>query len=104
MQVLQTGDFALQFDKGVNAPNGRMRGGKRGDAGDVVADGGAADGLFVVERLAAKRGIDDEADLAGLDKVDDVGSTFVNLENLITRDARGVQGSGGPTSSYQLKT
>ena len=60
VQILQGAHFGFVAGHGANAARGSAGGGKRGDAGNVVADGGAANGFFVVERFAAERRIDEQ--------------------------------------------
>ncbi len=63
-------------------------GGERGDAGNVVADCGAADGFFVVEGFAAERRVDDEIYFGGFDEVDDVRPAFIYFEDGFDFDSR----------------
>ena len=81
VQILKRVDAEGMIDHGADAARRGLRGSKRGDAGDLIAHGGAADGFLVVKRLAAKRRIDDEIDLAALDVVDDVGPPFIHFIN-----------------------
>ena len=59
MQILQGVDLGAVAGHGADAAGGGAGSGKRGDAGNVVTNGGAADRFFVVEGFAAERRIDD---------------------------------------------
>src|ERR1700688_880119 len=80
-----------------------MPGGKRSDAWNVVANGGAANGFFVVEGFAPERSIDDQIDFASLDQIDDVWAAFIYFKDALGLDPCSVQSSGGAASSGQLK-
>ena len=103
MQILQSGDFDSLLDQGANAARRSLGRGQRGDARNVVANGGAANGFFVVEGFAAERSVDDQIDFAGLDEIDDVGAAFVYFEDAFGFDARGLESGGGAARGGKLK-
>src|SRR5438094_8396528 len=72
MQILQGRDFSSLLEHGANSARSGVGSGKRGDAGNVVANGGPANGLFVVERFAAERRVDDQIDFSRFHQVDDI--------------------------------
>ena len=80
----------------ANPASSGARGRKSGDARNVVADGGAADGFFVVEGLAAERRVDHQIDFPCLDEVDDVGAALVHFENRFDLDACCVKAAAVP--------
>lgn len=98
MSLGRTGARGVQILKGVDAegminqrPNAAgcgLRGGKRGNAGDFVTHGGAPDGFFVIEGLAAEGRINDQIDATGFDEIDDVRAAFVGLVDGFGRYAR----------------
>src|SRR6266851_8920686 len=103
MQVLQRSDLDSLFNQGANTARGGVAGSESGDARDVVADGGAANGFFIVKGFAAEWSVDDQIDLAGLDEVDDVGAAFVYFEYAFGLDARSVQRGSGAARGGELK-
>ncbi len=88
MQILQGVYFGAMAGHGANAERGGARRGQRGNARNVVANGGAADGFFVVEGFAAERRVDEQIDLAGFDEVDDIRAPFVYFVDRFDFDAR----------------
>src|SRR5580704_15146596 len=103
VEVLEAVYFALDFVERVDAADGSFGGRERGDAGDVVADGGAANGFFVVEGFAAKRGVDDQIDFSGFDEVDDIGTAFVDLEDFVAGNAGSPESGAGAASGDELE-
>src|SRR3989441_6791492 len=67
VEVLQGSHLEYMLVQRADAASRREGGRERGDAGDVVADGGAADRFLIVERLTAQRRIDDDVHLTGFD-------------------------------------
>ena len=79
VQILQRVDLKGVIDQRTNPTGGGQSGGKRRNARDFVPHGGTTNGLFIVERFAAERRIDNEIDAARLYEIDDIGAPFVGL-------------------------
>src|SRR5271155_768821 len=88
MKVLEGGNVGGVSGHGANAAGGGAGGRQRGDAGNVVAHGGAANGFFVVEGFAAERRVDDQIHLAGLDQVHDIRAALVHFVHRFKLDPR----------------
>src|ERR1700684_4533460 len=99
MQILEGGDFRALIQQSANSPGGSVSCGERRDAWDVVANGRAANRLFVVERFAAQGRVDHQIDLAGFDQVNDIRAAFVYFENRFRWNACGFERRGGPARS-----
>ena len=80
---------------GGDAAEAGLGGAHGGHDGDALGDGGAADFYFVLARGFAGGSVDDEADLAVLDHVEDVRPAFGELEELDDGGAGGLDGGGG---------
>ena len=104
VQVLQAGRFLLQLDHRVNAAYCSLRRRKRRYAGNVIANRGASNGFFVVERFTAQRRVEHQIDLARLDQVDDVRPPLVHLKYLIARHPGSVERGSSPARGHQLET
>ena len=104
VQILKRVDAKGMIDQRTNAAGRSLRRGKRGDAGDPVTHGGAPDGFFVIEGLAAEGSINDQIDATGFDQIDDVRAAFVSLKDGFGRYTRRGQGSGGATSGEQSES
>src|SRR5882724_1940727 len=76
MQVLQGRNFGPLLEHGANSARSGVGSGERRDARNVVANGGAANRLFVVERFAAQRRVDDQIDFSRFHQVDDIRPAF----------------------------
>src|ERR1700688_4986359 len=94
VQILERVDAKGMIDQRTNAAGRRLRRGKRGGAGGAVTHGGAPDGFFVIEGLAAKGSINDQIDATGFDQINDVWATFVSLIDGFGSYTRRRQGSG----------
>src|SRR5437879_8700609 len=104
VEVLQGGHLECLLVQRAYATSRREGGRERGDAGDVVADGGAADRFLIVERLAAERRIDDDVHLTGFDQVHDLRAAFVDLVNRFGLNAGALEHCGGAARRYQPET
>src|SRR5437879_6835562 len=104
VEVLQGGHLECMLVQRAYAARRREGGRERGNAGDVVADGGAADRFLIVERLAAERRIDDDVHLTGFDQVHDIGAAFVDLVNRFGLNAGALERRGGAACRYQPET
>src|SRR3989442_2917630 len=104
VEVLQGGNVECLLVQRAYAASRREGGRERGDAGDVVADGGAADRFLIVERLAAERRIDDDVHLTGFDQVHDIRAAFVDLVNRFGLNAGALERCGGAARRYQPET
>src|SRR5271155_5415942 len=60
---------------------------KSRDARNVIANRGAANGFFVVERFAPQRCVDYQIDFTRFDEVDDVRPAFVYFKNRLRGDS-----------------
>src|SRR5947209_9847982 len=103
-EVLQGGHLECLLVQRAYAARRREGGRERGNAGDVVADGGAADRFLIVERLAAERRIDDDVHLTGFDQVHDIRTAFVDLVNRFGLNAGAPERRGGAARRYQPET
>ena len=79
VQILKRVYAEGMINQRPNAAGCGLRGGKRGNAGDLVTYGGAPDGFFVVKGLTAEGRINDQIDATGFDQIDDVRTAFVSL-------------------------
>src|SRR5512136_2092403 len=61
--------------------------GERGDTGDCMLNGGAADCLLVIARRTTERRVYHQVDLAALDVVHDVGPPLTHFENVLRSDS-----------------
>jgi len=88
VQILKRVDAEGMINQRPNAAGRGLRRGKRGDARDLITHGGAPDGFFVIEGLAAEGRINDQIDATGFDEIDDVRAAFVGLVDGFGRYAR----------------
>src|ERR1700681_3440239 len=103
VQILQCRNFRTLIKQGAYSARRCMRRRECSNARDVIANGGAANGFFVVKGFTPERGIDDQIDLRGFHQVDDIGSAFVYFEYFFGFNSRGIQGCGGPPRSQQFE-
>src|SRR5260221_7998825 len=66
MKRLQRRNLQCLLDQRANPASCRIRGGKSGDARNIVTNCRTADGFLVVKRFASERSVDDHVHLAGL--------------------------------------
>src|SRR5580698_2911811 len=71
------------FLHGGDAIRRGLGGGERGAGGNACEDCGAANGLFVEDRILAARGVDDELNAAFLDEIDGVGPALIHFEDAL---------------------
>ena len=95
MQLLQAPDSERVAAAGSDGFGGGAGSAHGCDAGRSVGDGIATDGLFVWERMAAGGCINDQLEAAGFEKIDGVGTAFVDFEYRLARQARGFQRACG---------
>ena len=98
----------LQRDRGDAAGlcdclHRRRRARQRGDAGDVVADGGLADLVAVAAGAASERRVDDQVDGRLTDQVDHVGRALGDLAHRLDGDPDPLQRAGGAVGGDQLE-
>src|SRR6202140_2222758 len=86
-----------RFNQSLRAGHGRH-------AGHVVLQGRATNRLFVVVRCTAQRSVDYQSDLALLDVIGNVGTSFVNFEAGGYFQADFAQARRGSPSRHQVKT
>jgi hypothetical protein len=76
IELLQTAVLLRGAVAGPQAAQNRFGGGKGGDKGHPVLDGGPADGIFIRTGLLPQRGIDDQVDVTVFNFIDDIRSPF----------------------------
>ncbi len=103
MQILKRGDFGALIEQRANSTRGGVGSRKRRDAGNIVANRGAADGLFVVEGFAAQWRVDDQIDFASFHEVDDIGAAFIYFEHGFGGNAGGFERRGGAARGQQTE-
>ena len=79
VDLLQRQHLRLAVARGGDRARGGVAARQRRDAGDPARDRGAADLPAVGARARARRRVDDEVDLAGLDAVGDVRRALADL-------------------------
>src|SRR5579875_3109722 len=104
MQILERGDVRGLPGHGANAARGGAGRRKRGNARNVVANGGAANGLLVVEGLASERRIDHQIHFTGFDQIDDVRTAFVHFVNFLDVDSGARESRGCATRGDDLQS
>ena len=100
---MQRRDFAALLEQRVNTARRGVRCGKRRDARNMIADGGAANRFFVIKRFAAERRVHDQVDLAGFHQVHDVRPAFIHFEDGLRFDARRLQSGGRSPRSHDAE-
>src|SRR5579871_6953034 len=103
VQRLQRRNFDRLLDQSANAARGGVGRGKRGDAGNVVPNGGPADRFFIVEGFAAERRVQNHVHFARLHQVHDVGPAFVYLVDGLGGNAGGFKSGGGAARGDQAE-
>src|SRR5580692_6054446 len=68
------------------------------------ADGGAADGLLIEERIDGVRGVNDEVNAVALDQVDYIRTTFLHFVHPFYCHPGALKDVGGAGCSNQLET
>ena len=99
--LLETADVEAAAEEAADAADGGLRAGEGRDDRDLVADAGAADLVFVLARGFAERGVDDEMDVAVLDRVDDMGTSLDHLVHRLAGDAVRPENGGGAAGGVQ---
>src|SRR5579864_7088571 len=87
MESLKGVDAEFAALQGGDAFGCGSRGGNGRHSGDVVHDGGAADGLLVEKRINALRRVDYELNALTFDQVNHVGAAFFYLVHAINFQA-----------------
>ena len=95
VQVLEAVHFPLHLLERVDPAHRSFCGGERRDARNVVANGGAANGFFVVERFAAQRRVDDQWTLPVLMRSTMFGRPSFTLKHFLARNAGGAHRRAG---------
>ena len=94
----------MAVTSGGDALHGVVGTGEGRDVGDLVLDGGLADGAFVLDGVAlCPRRVDDEVHLLVQDDVEDVGAAFSNLVHHFALHASLFVELGGTFGSVNLE-
>ena len=101
MQLLQAPDSERVAAAGSDGFGGGAGSAHGCDAGRSVGDGIATDGLFVWERMAAGGCVDDKFEADGFEKIDGVGTAFVDFENGLAREAGSFEGDRSATGGEE---
>src|SRR5262245_26548276 len=83
---LEFDDLELAGSETPDRTHDRLRRLDVRDARDAFAEAGEPHRPFVVQRLPAEGGVEDELDLVVLDEVDGVGAAFADLEHRLRVD------------------
>src|SRR5580704_2796573 len=104
MQILQGRNFRALIEKRANSAGGSVGRRERRDTWNVIANGGSANGFFVVERFATQRRVDDQVDLARFDEVHDVGTSFIHFEHGLRFNPGTFERGSSPARGKQQET
>ena len=78
----------------MNCRGCRARAAHRCDARRSIRHGVAANDLFVGKRMATRGCVDDELKAAGFEKIDSIGTAFIDFKHSFARQSRSLQSHG----------